>query len=359
MRWLGRGKRPRSIRRGRLRPEGDRPCGKRGEHLRPPVERHAGMLGGQQLGRAWRRDDDGARDMRRLPVLDDARRGVGPERRGRHGHGLAAHDCALLTGGTVACWGDNSFGELGGGTMTGPQTCLGGLACSPTPVTVSGLSGVTAIAAGGGQTCAVLAGGTVDCWGDNSLRRARPRDEHGTPDVRRGFRVLHDTRCGAGPQRGERPRSRRGAHLRPALERYGRGAGETTRSASSATDRFSAPSNAEEADPTGEIGASQCSTSPVAVSGLSGVVALAAAGWETCALLSAGTVTVSPRPSAPHFVLALISVSVSEMRNVTTMSSRTTRPQRTMTTAPTRPASISAAPITNGMADASRAPARL
>jgi alpha-tubulin suppressor-like RCC1 family protein len=77
------------------------------------------------------------------------------------------HACALLSGGTVECWGNNSVGELGTGTNTGPQTC-GNAACSTTPIAVSGLSGVTAVAAGGNSTCALLSGGTVECWGDNS-----------------------------------------------------------------------------------------------------------------------------------------------------------------------------------------------
>lgn len=71
----------------------------------------------------------------------------------------AWHVCAIVNGG-AKCWGDNDAGQLGDST-----TVSGGVA---TPVNVYGLSsGVAALSAGDGFTCAVVAGG-AKCWGHNS-----------------------------------------------------------------------------------------------------------------------------------------------------------------------------------------------
>jgi alpha-tubulin suppressor-like RCC1 family protein len=67
------------------------------------------------------------------------------------------HTCALV-GGSVWCWGSNTFGELGNNSTTG----------SYVPVQPSGLgSNIQAVAAGSIHTCAI-ANGSLYCWGDNS-----------------------------------------------------------------------------------------------------------------------------------------------------------------------------------------------
>lgn len=122
------------------------------------------------------------------------------------------HSCAIISGGTVQCWGANYGGQLGDGIFNNVSYPFG----STAPVAVSGLSGAVAIAAGNEHTCALISDGTVQCWGNNEVGQLG----NGTID--------------SSPP-------------------YG-------------TD------------------------TPVTVSGLSGVVAIAAGEWHTCALISGGTV---------------------------------------------------------------------
>jgi alpha-tubulin suppressor-like RCC1 family protein len=70
-----------------------------------------------------------------------------------------SHSCALLSGGTVSCWGYNSNGQVGDGTSGDTRT---------SPVPVVGLSGAVQVTAGGDDSCALTSAGAVWCWGGNS-----------------------------------------------------------------------------------------------------------------------------------------------------------------------------------------------
>lgn len=77
------------------------------------------------------------------------------------------HSCALLASSSVECWGSNGAGQLGTGSADGPETCEGGRACSTSSVAVSGIGDATTIAAGGAHSCAVITDGGIECWGAN------------------------------------------------------------------------------------------------------------------------------------------------------------------------------------------------
>jgi len=75
--------------------------------------------------------------------------------------------CALLSTGSVDCWGGASEGSLGNGTVEGTETCSGGGGCSTIPVPVSNITSATSISVGSNDACAVLASGTIECWGSD------------------------------------------------------------------------------------------------------------------------------------------------------------------------------------------------
>jgi alpha-tubulin suppressor-like RCC1 family protein len=117
------------------------------------------------------------------------------------------HTCAVMRGGSVKCWGQGTYGQLGDGLWTsstgirtvsnvtdavdvvagGLFTCArrvnGRLECwgaggsgqigngssssSPIPEAVSGITTAIEIAAGSSHACAYRADGTARCWGSN------------------------------------------------------------------------------------------------------------------------------------------------------------------------------------------------
>ncbi len=76
----------------------------------------------------------------------------------RLGVNSGSFTCALLTDGTVKCWGRNADGQLGDGTTVDRLT----------PTTVSGVSGAVDLYLGDFNACVRLTTGKVKCWGGNN-----------------------------------------------------------------------------------------------------------------------------------------------------------------------------------------------
>jgi alpha-tubulin suppressor-like RCC1 family protein len=90
---------------------------------------------------------------------------------GRLGAAEEGFTCARRATGTASCWGENGRGQLGDGTTTqatGPVTVQYDSDPDEDEVTETDLTGVTDVAAGGSHACALLSNGTVRCWGLNS-----------------------------------------------------------------------------------------------------------------------------------------------------------------------------------------------
>ncbi|MEM5820645.1 MAG: DUF2341 domain-containing protein [Candidatus Aenigmatarchaeota archaeon] len=70
----------------------------------------------------------------------------------------AFHTCALLSNGSIMCWGDNTAGQLGLGYTSDPI---------PYPQQVIGIDNAIVISSGAYHTCALLSNGSIMCWGYN------------------------------------------------------------------------------------------------------------------------------------------------------------------------------------------------
>jgi len=120
---------------------------------------HTCALTGNGALRCWGRNDsgqlgDGTYSSSSTARLVDGLTGVAAV------SGGGAHTCAVLSDGTVRCWGENRYGQVGDG-MTGTTVT--------TPVEVVGMTGAVDVSAGWGHTCALLADGSVQCWGHNEF----------------------------------------------------------------------------------------------------------------------------------------------------------------------------------------------
>ena len=77
------------------------------------------------------------------------------------------HTCALLDNGTVKCWGDNTAGQLGIGDRTARGDAGGEMGEALLAVNLGNGRTALSLTAGDLHTCALLDNGTVKCWGQN------------------------------------------------------------------------------------------------------------------------------------------------------------------------------------------------
>ncbi len=132
----------------------------------------------------WGEDNEGQLGTGTIPVTGDSFVPVAVV--GVHGTGTLSgvaqlttdfsSFCAVLGSGGLDCWGGNTGGQLGDGSISGPQIC-DGEACGMTPAQVvstrgqGALSGVASVVSnsvdevGGYGYYAILSSGAVDCWG--------------------------------------------------------------------------------------------------------------------------------------------------------------------------------------------------
>jgi len=93
------------------------------------------------------------------------------------------HTCALVSGGSVDCWGYNFDGQVGDGTVNHIRPYA-----NPSPARVVGITKALSISAGGFHTCALIAGGTVSCWGYIRVFTPAPLLDSAVPEAVPGIK---------------------------------------------------------------------------------------------------------------------------------------------------------------------------
>lgn len=85
--------------------------------------------------------------------------------------GLGYHACALLTNGSIKCWGFNDYGQLGLGDTRSRGDDPDEMGANLPPVDLGSGRHAKAIALGVRHTCAILDDDRVKCWGMNAHGR--------------------------------------------------------------------------------------------------------------------------------------------------------------------------------------------
>lgn len=85
----------------------------------------------------------------------------------------SSHTCAVLSDGTVKCWGQNDYGRIGDSTTS--------ITNKPNPVFATGVTNAIKVVAAYDHTCALLSDGTVKCWGNNIYGKTGVSNWDGVP----------------------------------------------------------------------------------------------------------------------------------------------------------------------------------
>jgi alpha-tubulin suppressor-like RCC1 family protein len=87
------------------------------------------------------------------------------------------HTCGLSAAGTVYCWGQNFFGQLGRAANAGTASP------NPTPEPVDGAPTFVALRGGEFHTCGRTSAGAAYCWGRNYFGQLGTTDNNGSDDA--------------------------------------------------------------------------------------------------------------------------------------------------------------------------------
>jgi alpha-tubulin suppressor-like RCC1 family protein len=81
------------------------------------------------------------------------------------------HSCALFTNGSVKCWGSNGYGQLGYSNVTASGDDPGEMGTNLSFVDLGPDAVVQSLGLGETHSCAVMTNGSVKCWGDGANGR--------------------------------------------------------------------------------------------------------------------------------------------------------------------------------------------